>query len=80
LYGGPEVDPETALLESLPEAVRSNELPNAEAYRAPETLLEDEDEEGRSETVQLVAEGAQEAARDQHLAAIREALKAEAAP
>jgi hypothetical protein len=75
LSGGPEVDPETAILESLCEADRSNELPEAEACRAPESPLEDEDEEGRSETEQLVEEGAQEAARDQRLAAARVAQK-----
>jgi len=75
LSGGPEVDRETAILEALPEAVRSNELPDAEASRAPESSMEDEDEEGRSETVRLVEVGAQEAARDQCLAAAREAQK-----
>jgi len=80
LSGGPEVDRETAILESLSEADRSNQLPEAEACRAPESPLEDEDEEGRSETVQLVDEGAQEAARDQCLAAARAAQKEGAAP
>ena len=75
LSGGPEVDPETAILEALPEAVRSNALPDAVASQAPESSREDEDEEGRSETVRLVDEGAQEAARDQCLAAAREAQK-----
>ena len=75
LSGGPEVDPETAILEALPEAVRSYALPDSEVSRAPESSREDEDEEGRSETVRLVDEGAQEAARDQCLAAAREAQK-----
>ena len=80
LSGGPEVDPETEILESLYEADRSNELPEAESCRAPESPLEDEDSEGRSETVQLVDEGAQEAARDQRLAAARAAQKEDEAP
>lgn len=80
LSGGPEVDPETAILESLSEADRSNELPAQDGFRAQESPLEDEDEEGRSETVQLVNEGAQEAARDQRLAAVRAAQKEDEAP
>ena len=81
LSGGPEVDPETALLESLDESVRAGELPDTPAEPVHESPLEDEDEEGRSVTEQLVEEGAQEAARDQQLEAVRQNQKeAEAEP
>ena len=79
LSGGPELDPKTALLESLPEDVRGDVLPEIGDHRAPECAPEDEDAEGRSESVQLVDEGVQEAARDQRLAAARQTPEAEAA-
>ena len=81
LSGGSEVDAETEILESLSEAARCGDLPDSVAESAPESPLEDEDEEGRSETAQLVDQGAQEAAHDQRLAAARGNQKeAEAEP
>ena len=75
LSGGSEVDPDTEILESLSEAARAGELSDTAVEAAYESPLEDEDEEGRSETAQLVDEGAQEAARDQRLVAVRENQK-----
>ena len=78
LTGGPTVDAETALLESLSADEGWDELPEVGDHQAPQSPMEDEDEEGRSETAQLVEEGVQEADHDQRLAAAREKQKEEA--
>ena len=65
LAGGPEIDRNEALLDAIPEEKRWDPVPGSTGRQAPEAESEDEDEEGRSETEQLVAEGAQEAERDQ---------------
>jgi len=77
LSGGPETDRQTAILESIPESARWDPTPGDPGRQIAESASEDEDEEGRSETEQLVEEGVQEAARDQSLAAALEAEKQE---
>ena len=77
LSGGPEVDPETMLLEAIPETDRLVHLSNDDTTLSTESPLERENEEGRSVTEQLVEEGVLEAARDQSLAAAIEAKKNE---
>jgi hypothetical protein len=75
LTGGEELDPKESLLESLSEAQRWNPVPGSAGHQAPESPSEDEDEEGRSETEQLVAGGVEEAEHDQMLEAARAAEK-----
>jgi len=73
LTGGPDIDPQAALLEGLPESKRWDPVPGSEGSQAPETPSEDEDDEGRSVTAQLVNEGAEEAERDRMLRAAQAA-------
>ncbi len=67
------LDPRDEILESAPEADRWNPVPGSAGTRAKESVSEDEDEEGRSETEQRFDEGAEKAARDQQQKAIRAA-------
>ena len=76
LTGGPEQDPKEALLEAAPESDRWNPVPGSPGHQAPESAPEDEDEEGRSETEQLVAEGVEAAEYDQILEAAKAAERA----
>jgi hypothetical protein len=64
LTGESDVDRQDALLDSLPETKRWDPVPGSVGRQAPESPSEDEDQEGRSETEQLVDEGAEEAERD----------------
>ncbi len=75
LTGGPDLDRLDAVLEALPETKRWDPVPGSEGQQAPESPSEDEDDEGRSETEQLVEEGAEEADRDRMLQAARLARK-----
>jgi len=75
LTGESDVDRQDALLDALPESKRWDPVPGSEGRQVPETPSEDEDDEGRSETVQLVNEGAREAERDRMLRAAKEAEK-----
>lgn len=58
LTGESDMDRQDALLDALPEAIRWDPVPGSEGKQAPESPTEDEDDEGRSETEQLVDEGA----------------------
>jgi hypothetical protein len=71
LTGESDLDRQEALLESIPEAKRWDPVPGSTGQQAPESASEDEDDEGRSETEQLVDEGAEEAQRDQMLESAR---------
>jgi hypothetical protein len=77
LTDGAEMDPQEAILEALPESKRWDPVPGSDGHQAPESPSEDEDDEGRSETEQLVDEGAGEAERDQMLQAAKAARAAE---
>ena len=77
LAGEPDADPKDAILESAPESLRWNPVPGSPGHQAPESPNEDEDDEGRSETEQLVAGGVEEAEHDQMLQAARDAEKKE---
>jgi len=61
------------MLESIPESRRGDPAPDSTGHQVSETASEDEDDEGRSETEQLVEEGVEEAGRDQRLQAARAA-------
>lgn len=71
LTGEPEMDPREALLESAPESERWDPVPGSIGHQAPKSASEDEDEEGRSDSVRLVEEGVSEAEHDQMLQAAR---------
>jgi hypothetical protein len=75
LTGESDADRQDALLDSLPEAKRWDPVPGSAGHQAPESPSEDEDDEGRNESAQLVNEGVNEAERDQMLQAARAAGK-----
>lgn len=75
LTGEHERDPREESLDALPESERWNPVPGSDGQQAREAANEDEDEEGRSETEQLVDEGVKEAEHDQMLQASRAALR-----
>ena len=78
LTGESDVDRQDAMLDSLPEAKRWDPVPGSTGRQAPESPSEDEDQEGRSETEQLVDEGAAEAERDRMFQIARRTAKAAA--
>jgi hypothetical protein len=78
LTGESDIDRQNALLDSLPEAKRWDPVPGLAGRQAPESPSEDEDDEGRSETEQLVDEGAMEAERDRMFQAARTAAETDA--
>ena len=71
LKGGPDTDPNQAVLESAPEAGRWNPVPSSTGHKVPVTSNEDEDDEGRSDRERLAEEGVKEAGHDQMLQAAR---------
>src|SRR5476649_362570 len=54
LTGGPEMDVEEAALEAIPESERWDPVPGSTGHHTSDSLGEDEDSEGRSESAQLV--------------------------
>jgi hypothetical protein len=78
LTGGADIDLQDSELESLPESKRWDPVPGSEGTQAPESPNEDEDDEGRSETEQLVDQGAEEADRDRMFQAAKAAAEADA--
>ena len=75
LTGESDLDRQDAMLDSIPEAERWDPVPGSTGRQVPESPSEDEDDEGRSESEQLVEEGVEEAERDQMLQAARAAAK-----
>jgi hypothetical protein len=75
LTGEPETDVQEAALELIPESERWDPVPGSTGSHTPDSLGEDEDSEGRSESAQLVEEGIKEAEHDQMLQAARAAQK-----
>ena len=75
LTGESEQTRKEALIDSLPESQRWNPIPGSAGRQAPELSNDDEDDEGRSETEQLVAEGVEAAEHDQILQAAKEAQR-----
>jgi hypothetical protein len=80
LAGESEVDPQEAALDALPESKRWDPVPGSEGRQTPEFPGEDDDDEGRNESAQLVAVGVNAAAHDQMLQAARAAVAEESAP
>jgi hypothetical protein len=75
LTGESDMDRQDTMLESIPETKRWDPVPGSTGRQVPESPSEDEDDEGRSESEQLVDEGAEEAERDQMFQAARAAEK-----
>ena len=75
LTGETEIDPKETVLESVPESERWDPLPGSTGDKVPEMSGEDEDEEGKSNSEQLVEQGVNEAEHDQMLQAARASRK-----
>ncbi len=73
LAGEPDADPQDATLAAFPESKRGDPVPGSDGRQAPESSVEDDDDEGHNESAQLVAEGVNAAARDQMLGVARAA-------
>ncbi len=71
LTGGAEMDDNQAFLESVTEDKRWDPLPGSTGHQIEDLVSEDEDEDGRDESAQLVEEGVREAEHDQMLQAAR---------
>ena len=65
LTGEEEIDPQEENVESLPESEGWDPVPGSTGRQAAESLAEDEDAEGRSESAQMFEEGINEADHDQ---------------
>ena len=65
LTGEAEIDPQEESSESMPESEGWDPVPGSTGRQAAESLGEDEDVEGRSESAQLFEEGVSEAEHDQ---------------
>jgi hypothetical protein len=72
LTGESETDPQEESRESIPESEGWDPVPGSTGRQAAESLGEDEDAEGRSESAQLFEEGINEAEHDQMLRAAEE--------
>jgi hypothetical protein len=75
LTGESDIDPEEAALDLLPESEPGDPLPGATGHHVPNSIEDDEDDEGRSIGEQLVAGGVNEAEHDQMLQAAKDAEK-----
>src|SRR5256884_4725986 len=73
LTGEEEIDPQEKNVESLPESEGWDPVPGSSGRQAAESLGEDEDAEGRSESAQMFEEGINEPDHDQ----MRRAAEAE---
>ena len=71
LTGESEMDPQEESRESIAESDDWDPVPGSTGQQAAESLGEDEDAEGRSESAQLFEEGISEAEHDQMLRAAR---------
>lgn len=70
-------DPKENVQNAVPESERWDPVPGSVGHQAPESPVEGEDDEGRSETEQLVDAGAMEAERDRQRQASRAGEKKE---
>ena len=73
LTGEEEIDPQEENVEAVPESEGWDSVPGSSGRQAAESLGEDEDAEGRSESAQMFEEGINEADHDQ----MRRAAEAE---
>ena len=65
LTGEAEMDPQEERSESIPESEGWDPVPGSTGRQAVDSLGEDEDAEGRSESAQMFEEGVSEAEHDQ---------------
>jgi len=65
LTGEEEIDPQEENVEAVPESEGWDPVPGSSGRQAAESLGEDEDAEGRSESAQMFEEGINEAEHDQ---------------
>jgi hypothetical protein len=65
LTGEQQIDPREENLESVPESENWDPVPGSTGRQAADSLGEDEDAEGRSESAQMFEEGVTEAEHDQ---------------
>ena len=77
LTGGTDPEPQDEMFELVPESERWDPVPGSTGSKSPESVSEDEDSEGRSETEQLVEQGVEEAGHDQMFQAARAAERIE---
>jgi hypothetical protein len=77
LTGESEMDPQEERRESIAESDDWDPVPGSTGRQAAESLGEDEDAEGRSESAQLFEEGVGEAEHDQMLRAAEEDEKSD---
>ena len=75
LTGGSDMESKEAVLESAPESERWDPVPGSTGRQTPESPSEDEDDEGRSQSEQLVDEGVAEAEHDQMLQAAKDSTE-----
>jgi hypothetical protein len=75
--GGSDMDPQEAVLESVPESERWDPAPGSTGHKVPVAAGDDEDDEGRSDNQRLVEEGVAEAEHDQMIQADQEAAGAD---
>ncbi len=71
LTGGPDADPNEAILESAPESERWDPVHGSTGHKVEVPPSDDEDKEGRSEGQGLVEQGVREAEHDQMLQAAK---------
>lgn len=71
LTGMSEMHPEQEVLESAPESDRWDPVAGSIGHKVHETFSEDEDDDGRSDSAQLVQQGIDEAEHDQMLQAAK---------
>ena len=77
LAGESDIDKQDELLNSLPESKRGDPTPGSTGHETPGAEDEDMDDEGRSETEQLVEQGSEEAVHDQMLEAAKAGRRAD---
>ena len=75
LTGESEMDPQEESSESIPDSEGWNPVPGSTGRQAADSLGEDEDAEGRSESAQMFEEGVTEAEHDQMRRASEEQQK-----
>lgn len=71
MTGEPGNDPNQVILEAAPESDRWNPVGGSTGHKVQESFSEDEDEDGRSDSAQLVQQGMDEAEHDQMLQAAK---------
>src|SRR6266550_5802934 len=77
LTGEEEIDPQEKNVESVPESEGWDPVPGSSGLQAADSLGQDEDAEGRSESAQMFEEGIDDADHDQMLRAAKAEQKSD---